>query len=204
MALLALTSGPTDLGTARTLIRLEPSETNRTLWRDAVLGSVRDLSVANVLAADDLLQRAAAVTPELRAEVFASVGVDVRETASGEQQLELVRRQATVLLELAQAAAAHERLQEFCGDRDVPSLRTLRMEAALRAGAFEAAGRVDSQPVAWVDILEQLVGQDPQAAAAVRDEIVRRFGNELNGPLRDRLDAAGSAITPPTVTESPS
>ena len=106
----------------------------------------------------------------------------------------IVERLAPMQLTLGEPRAAYQLISSLDDAAINPPLRTLRFEAALMAGAYEAAARWQSDPAAWIGVFVTLVAEQPDAAARLREEIRTRFAGTLEDDLRSQFEAASRRL----------
>ncbi len=203
-ALLAITSGPRNMASLRAAVQLVPPDGHRQLWAETVLGLCETLQPDELLAIDDLLQETKPATAALsprRADARRQRAAGFRHDSRAEGAAHL--RLAVVLLESGDAgrrlgcARAAWRTR---GERRAPNAAT---SGSVQSGEFEAAAALDNALLSWIEVLEVLVDRDAEAAVALRDEIKRRFADQLVGEARNRFDAACAALPAPMRQPAP-
>ncbi|MHC5004984.1 MAG: hypothetical protein ACYTJ0_17895 [Planctomycetota bacterium] len=192
-AVQALATQARDLDTIRPLLLLAPPPAHQQGWADAVRRSTQTLDAAGVLAVDDILDSIDAATPELRRDLLERIVNLSSEAVAAEARAAVSIRLAPLLFELGQPVRAREMLQTLETTAPEP-LRPQLFRAALECGAFDLAASLDGDPVAWIEVLESLVARRLPHAGTVRDEIARRFGDQLGEDVRRRFDAASAQV----------
>jgi phytoene/squalene synthetase len=70
----------------------------------------------------------------------------------------------------------------------------LRFEAAALAGVFDIAAELVDEPRQWVTLLSRAAAGNPIAAAALHEEITRRFDGELDTDTAGELEAVAERL----------
>jgi hypothetical protein len=192
--------GPADLATLQALAELAPPESHRQEWTQAVREAADRLSPADLIEADDILASMPHVDAQLRADVLARIADLPPDALAADQLSALAARLVKLRLDLGDYQGAYEVVARNNGaPPTTPALRQLGFKAAVLSGHYDEAAAMDNDPRAWVLLFDELTAQRPQAAAAVRDEIRRRFGDKLEGDVGELFRVAEERLTQVTV-----
>lgn len=189
-ALRVLAQGPAELPRFQTLVSLRSAEESDPAWESAVRILVRRLSLSDLLEADAVLAGLNRVPSALRIEGLLPVAENPPEGATAEQRSVLLVRLAPLLMESGRAARAHELLVQLNGVPSSPELLRVKFRAAALSMQWDAAFQLSSEPAAWVSTLTWVVEFDKPAAARLRDEIARRFAEQMADEVRAEFDTA--------------
>lgn len=196
-AVRALSSGPADLNAVRQLVRLRPGESSRRTWSQGVVRLCAALSPADLLAADGILSASPYVDLGTRREILLASATGPATGWQPNQRAVLMARLAPILLELGEPATAHQLLETLPANAASfdSTINGLRFSAAALAGEFERAAQFQNQCSAWLELLATVAKRDAAAAAALRDEISRRFSGQMDQTQRAELFRISHALT---------
>lgn len=194
-AVAALAESEPTLGNLRHLAELRPTEAQAAAWQQALRTLAGRFPPAELLEVDEVLRQfPQRIDAALRAEVLARAADLAPTDLPGEERVALLMRLADLWLELAQYQGAYRLLSGLgAGDANA-ALEELRFRAAAMAGEYDAAALHAPEPGPWVAVLEAFAERSPAAAAALRDEISRRFAEQLTGEIRVRFDAVSQRV----------
>ncbi|MHC4775527.1 MAG: hypothetical protein ACYTBR_09715 [Planctomycetota bacterium] len=182
--------GPDDIATLRTLAELVPPETHRQEWTQAIREAAGRLTPAELIEADTMLESMPHVNGKLRADVLARVA-DLPPDALPAGELAALRgRLVRLRLDLGDYQGAYDVVAPINGAPTWPALRQLGFRAAVLSGHYDEAAAMDGDARAWILLYDELTARRQQAAAAVREEIRRRFGDPQEGDLAEILRVA--------------
>jgi hypothetical protein len=205
--LCVLTHGEPDFADFQQLMSLAPPAEQRERWADAVREIAHRLPAERLAEADELLMTSPAATPSLRAAVLEQVIDLPADAVPPTVRGELSARFAVVLIKLGEAQRAFEFLDLLSGPAATPAVVEARFAAATFAGRYDEAALIHDEPEAWIDLLESAAREDEQTARRLRDEIARRYGEQLAGELRTQFEALDEQLGSPAQAsgaESPS
>jgi hypothetical protein len=192
-AVQALARGPADMDSLRVIISLRPPDSQRDLWAQAIRSAAATLPIESLPEVDDLLADASWGEASIRRDVLLRASVPATPPLATNLQIELLRRLASVLIDLGEGVQAYEVLKAANGATVHDSLKDVRFQAAALSGHYDEAVQMQGDPAAWIALAQTLADRNPQGAAALRDEINRRFGNELTQQQRGDLDGKTTA-----------
>jgi hypothetical protein len=194
-AIRALADGPPDLTGFNTLATLRPNETHRRLWSEMVLKLASRIPPGDLLAADDVLRSVAYVDVALRRDMLLQAAAQPHDAFAIATRLAIAERLAPMLLDLGEAARAHELLSALNGAAgSSPALAVPRFQAAALTGHYDVAARVQPDAEAWVNLLSREFERGNPACPRLLDEIVRRFSAQLAPAAATRLRDIGRAL----------
>ncbi|MHC4414107.1 MAG: coiled-coil domain-containing protein [Planctomycetota bacterium] len=199
-AVRVLAQGPADLSTLRSLAELAPPEAHREQWAQAVEAVAGKLFPADLLATDEMLASFGHVDLRLRAAVLARVTDLPPEAAPADLRAALVARLAEIRIALGEFTLAYELGQRLQGVPLTSALTQLKFRAAALAGHYEEAAALNGDALAWVLLLSEIAQEHPDAAVAVREEILRQFEEQLVGEAKVIFDAASERLPPSALT----
>jgi hypothetical protein len=195
-AVRALADGPADVESFRRLAGLEPAPETREHWERAVRSLARRLDASSLLEADRILAGTPYAGDSLRVLVLSQGAVLGPEAMSRADRVELLRRLTPLLIDQGEALRALEFLDQLNGT-DLPTpLRDIRFRAQLIVGRFDAAAALVPDPARWVSLLSEFAKDDFEVAVRLRDEINRRFADELTPELRSTFEAVSRTLPP--------
>jgi hypothetical protein len=195
--------GPDNIATFRDLAELAPPEVHRQEFMQVVQEKADRLALGDLIKADTILNALPHVNGQLRADVLERVAGLPPDALDADQLTELLSRLARVRIELGNYQGAYDVVASLNGALASPALLQLAFKAALLSGHYEEAAAMDSSPRTWVHQFDELSVQFPQAAKAVRDEIQRRFGDNLEGELAELFRVADERLTQATASAEP-
>lgn len=195
-AVRSLLKDPVDMSSFLNALALAPAtEAGRAVWSDTVLKLAAKLPPDQIIEIDDMLAAQLAggpgtqsITPQLRAGVLGRARTLPAEAVSAAVRVELLTRLAQQLLLLNQPQQAHEAMEGTNGRQLSDEAARVKFEAAARAGHYALAAQLQPLPEPWIALLALLADRDVVAAITLRDEIGRRFGDQLHGELRENFD----------------
>jgi hypothetical protein len=201
-ALRALAEGPAELEVFRVLIDLPPPPQMIEQWAEAVRALSGRLDPARLLEADDALAAVAYADTPLRAALLQRAAQLPPDALSLEDRIRLLERLAPMLIELGEAPRAFTLLDQLGSGAGSPGLEEIKFRAALYSGHYDAAGQIRENGLAWLEILPQLAERDQDLAAALRDEIARRFAARLadDPDFKAAFDATAARLAPASPT----
>jgi hypothetical protein len=185
---------PADMTTLRALVSLQPPDEHRALWVQAVQDLAGTLPAALILQIDDVLAETSWSDPSLRKAVLMHNSSDEPAALAAAQQPEFWRRLALVMIDLGEVQQAFETLQAVTTPAASDQLQDVRFKAAALSGHYEEAATLSQDAAAWISLLEHANQRNPDLAATLRDEILRRFGDELTAVQRVELDRLGRGL----------
>lgn len=186
-ALRAATLQPPTVDAVRILLQLAPKESQLPRWEDAVRSLVRRLDPALLIEVDDLLAAAPVASLALRDSILAGVILANGDGQSLQTRLRLLQRLVPILIEQGLSLRAYEIVRTVGGTETDVIVAALRFETALLAGRFDEAAAINEDPARWLTVLSDAVARDPQAAARLRTEVLRRFASQMNAETSARL-----------------
>lgn len=189
-----------NLETLRTLARLAPPEAHRQEWTQTVTQLAQQLPPGDLIEADAILASLDHVEPPMRIAVLAGVPRMPADALSLEQRSTLLVRLAQLQIGLGNYQRAYEVLEWPNGTPPPPELVELRFEAAVLAGRYDEAEGLNNDVTAWIALLERLIDERPQAGAAIRDEIRRRFTSKLEGETAEHFQAVDERLMQTTAS----
>ncbi len=209
-AMRLVAAGPADAATLRALAELKPPDSARVEWAKAIRAVAAQLRPEDLLAADTMLASLHHVDLRLRAEVLARVASLPAAALSADQRGLLLVRLAEVHLALGEPDRAFAVLA-WSDKAPMPSaFAALRFESAVLAARYDEAAVMSNNVDTWIAMLADLTDRRPQSALVFRDEIQRRFKNDLQGPagaqfqaVDERLMQVTAAPEPPDAAKSP-
>jgi len=174
-----------------------PNESLRSNWTEAITKLCTRMPPAALLEADKLLadvntnavnanggNNPAAGLAEVRLDLLSNAAAMSAEQMPVELRRELLIRLATLRLALGQYQQAHDDLDTLAGADPSPELTRLKFRAAILSGRFDRAAGIQSEPAVWVELLDQLVDEQPKLARRLHQEIGTRFGEALDDEAR--------------------
>ncbi|MBL9121074.1 MAG: hypothetical protein JNL80_14285 [Phycisphaerae bacterium] len=167
-------------------------------WNSAVTRLLRDLPVAELPAADQVLERVSLC--EVRTRIaglsrFASAALGGLRRADVEVGL---RRYVDLMVAQDRAREATDALAALQPKSGEPA-RDALFRIHLLSGEFREASELETTATAWLNVLESVIG-DTIRARPIVEEIAIRFGVDP-GYAEGESGAAGRAGTPMTPTE---
>ncbi|UCD73996.1 MAG: hypothetical protein JSV91_09405 [Phycisphaerales bacterium] len=200
-----LAEGAADLASFQRLVSLRPAGEDHRAWDAAVQRLGGRLTVNDLLEADAILAGLDRAPQALRVNVLLPVAETPPQDASIEQRTTLLLRLSPLLMMADRARKAHELLLQLNGAPDSPELLRARFRAAALSIQYDQAAQLSAEPAAWVSTLTWIVEFHPPSARRLRDEIARRFAEQLTGDLRTGFDAACAKLPeePPAETPPP-
>jgi hypothetical protein len=195
--------GPDDLATFRELAELAPPETHRHEWMQAMQESADRLSADELIEADTILESMPHVNGQLRANVLARVADLPADALPARELSALQGRLVRLRLELADYQGAYDVVARINGNPTTPDLQQLGFKAAVLSGHYDEAAAMNGDVREWARLYDELTVQRPQAAGAVREEIRRRFGDNLDSELAELLRVADERLTQFTASAEP-
>jgi hypothetical protein len=190
----AIADGPADLPAFTMLAGLEPPEAHRRLWGEMVLKMASRLPADDLLIIDEVLRSIAYADVALRRDLMAQAVARPRDAISSETRTRIVERLAPMLIDLGEAARAHELLESLNGNTASPTLRVPRFQAAALTGHYDLAAQIQPDPAQWVSLLAREFERGNPATVRLHDEIARRFGEQLTPADAQRLQEIGLAL----------
>jgi hypothetical protein len=190
----AVADGPADLPAFSMLAGLQPPEAHRRLWGEMVLRMASRLPADELLTIDEVLRSIAYADVALRRDLMAQAVARPRDAISSETRAKIAERLAPMLIDLGEAARAHELLESLNGNAAAPTLRVVRFQAAALTGHYELAAQIQPDPTPWVSLLGREFELGNPATARLHDEITRRFGEQLAPADAQRLQEIGLAL----------
>jgi hypothetical protein len=193
----AMLRGQMDLPRFEQLLALTPPPVHVEAWRSAVLRMAGRLPASNWPRVDDLLRRLDPNESILRRQFLEQATNSTAIDESPQLRTTMTDRLATLLLNADEPAEAL-RVLDANGNSSLRDASTneLRFEAAVRTGRWELAAQLFEDAPPWIRLLERLAPGQPVAARLLRDEIMRRFGDVLQGELLTRFEDAVRLIPP--------
>ncbi len=195
--------GPDDIATFRELAELAPPETHRQEWMQAMRESADRLSADELIEADTFLESLPHVNGQLRADVLARVADLPADALPADELGALQSRLVRLRLELADYQGAYDVVARINGNSTTPDLQQLGFKAAVLSGHYDEAAAMNGDVREWARLYDELTVQRPQAAGAVREEIRRRFGDNLDSELAELLRVADERLTQFTASAEP-
>lgn len=186
-AVRVLADGPADLGNLRLLSSLRCSPLTQHAWAQAIVKLAAGLPSAQLLTADDMLAALPYADAALRRDVLARGAVLPREELAAEVRGKIIGRLAPLLIDLGDAANAYDLLESLNNEMLI-SMEPIRFQAAVMSGHYDKAAQLEGSPGSWLALLSRMSAVDSGAAAALRDEISRRFAEKMT--LQDRTSFA--------------
>jgi hypothetical protein len=195
--------GPDDIATFRELAELAPPEIHRQEWMQAMRASADRLAADELIEADTILESLPHVNGQLRASVLARVADLPADALPAAELSALQRRLVRLRLELADYQGAYDVVARINGNPTTPGLRQLGFKAAVLSGHYDEAAAMNGDVREWARLYDELTVQRPQAAGAVREEIRRRFGDNLDSELAELLRVADERLMQFTASADP-
>jgi HEAT repeat protein len=193
-AVRALVAERRDRAGVEALIRMTPPAAHVQVWADGIREATSAMEPRDLVAIVDLLQTVPAADATLRRDLLqrvADAGVDA---LPPEVWASAIIRLADLLSETGDAPRGQTLVQSLDPTALTPEVRRRLFETALHVAAFELAAGIDNEATSWIDVLETLATRQKPHAAALRDEIARRFATELVDDVRDRFEAISAAL----------
>ncbi|MHC4825635.1 MAG: hypothetical protein ACYTEY_03655, partial [Planctomycetota bacterium] len=195
--------GPDDIATFQELAQLAPPETHRQEWTQAMREAAERLAPDELLEADTILGSLPYVNGQLRADVLARVA-DLPPNALPANELSALQsRLVRLWIELGNYQGAYDVVARINGAPTTPDLQQLGFKAAVLSGHYDEAAAMNGDVREWARLYDELTVQRPQAAEAVREEIRRRFGDNLDAEIADLLRVADERLTQVTAAVEP-
>ena len=161
------------------------------------------LSADELIEADTILESLPHVNGRLRADVLARVA-DLPEDALPANELSVLQsRLVRLRLELGDYQGAYDVVAGINGKPTTPDLQQLGFKAAVLSGHYDEAAAMDGDVREWARLYDELTVQRPQAAGAVRQEIRRRFGDNLDAEIADLLRVGDERLMEVTASAEP-
>jgi hypothetical protein len=195
--------GPDDIATFRELAELAPPETHRQEWMQTMRASADRLPADELIEADTILESLPHVNGQLRAGVLARVADLPAGALPADELSALQGRLVRLRLELADYQGAYDVVARINGNPTTPELRQLGFKAAVLSGHYDEAAAMNGDVREWARLYDELTVQRPQAAGAVREEIRRRFGDNLDSELAELLRVADERLMQFTASADP-
>ena len=200
-ALSATEQQPTGSTLARVLA-LTPPESQTRRWHESVQRAAEAVPLQDRLEADNLLNQHPSINETDRIALLqAAISSD---TVPDSLRADMVGRAGPLVLRTGDPRVVVSMVDGLPESSVSPSLTDMKFEAALRGRLFDEAAGVYPEPVAWVAAFERLETTQPEAADLVRSEIVRRYGEALDGDLRKRLGLAADPMMGDADSDTPS
>jgi hypothetical protein len=194
-AVRAISAGPADLTNLQTLVGLAPADGQRAEWAQGIRTLSARLPRSEILAAETVLASVRHADAVLRRDILADAFARSTDADNG-WRVQMVKRLAPLQIENGQPDIALDTLALLNGTQAAnPEIAALRFRAAALAGRYEIAAGIRGDARSWIDLFDEMVRHDPVVAAALRDEIARRFANQLRGDLRTMFEAASARLT---------
>ncbi len=191
---------PTLAGLERMLGLARPAE-SAAEYESVLLRFVNALPVSSLLEADERFADAS-VPAAVRLEALKRVATPVNGTAvPREVQEEAIERRSAILLGLGRAEEVADLLANEPLLPEQPLFGML-FEARLRAGRFDRAASQQPDPSEWIEVMVRIAADPSSApgAAAIAEEIARRFGDSLDETQLAAIATQRSAASPPATT----
>ena len=198
-----LAEGPADLANFQLLASLRPANEQNANWGDAARALSRRLGLVGLLDADAVLAGLNPAPTALRAGILLPVAEAPPADATPQQRTLLLVRLAPLLMTTGRAPKAHELLVQLNGVPDSPELLRVKFRAAALSGHYDNAAQLTADPAGWVSALRWIVEVHADSARTLRDEIARRFAEQLTGDLKTEFDAASAKLPALTPAETP-
>jgi hypothetical protein len=198
-ALRLVAKGPHDLQTFSRLAELAPPEVHRQEWMQIVRIAGENLAPEDLIEADTILESLPHVDPQLRADVLSRVEELPPDALSADQINALEGRLVHLRIDLGDYQGAWDIVARTNGEPLTPALQQLAFKAAVLSGHYDEAAAIDADSRTWVLLFDELTAQRPRAAAAVRDEIQRRYGDTLDGDVLELYRVAVERLNQVTV-----
>lgn len=195
--------GPSDVATLRSLAELAPPETHRQAWSEALVAVAGRLTPADLIAADTMLASLDHVSPQIRADILSGVPDMAPDILSPDQRGTLLIRLAQLYLDMDAPGRAYEVLAWPNGSAMTPAFADLKFQTAAMAGLYDEAAALNGDVTSWITLLDKLTSQSPETAAALKDEISRRFPSEIQGDSGELFRAAVERLTQATASADP-
>lgn len=171
-------------------------------WNGAVARLLRDLPIADLPAADQVLERVAACEQRTRLAGllrFATSALGGMRRADVELGL---RRYVDLMVALDRARDAVDLLESLQPKPGEPA-RDALFRVHVLSGEFLEAGEIDLSPTAWINVLESVIA-DPARARPIADEIALRFDRSGGGAMtpteRERFDRLRRSLPSPSAS----
>jgi len=186
-ALRAVCRGQADPEKLKTLAELPPPNGHASTWRDAVTQITTQLEPILLLQADDILAKCDWTDLQFRIKTLARITNVQPQSLEPTERVKLFARLAELYMNHKEFSPAHQLLETLPKNETTASITMLRFQAAALAQAYDSAAAFHQEPGPWIALLQQSADQWPDAAAALRDEIARRFEDHLNGELGEQF-----------------
>jgi HEAT repeat protein len=180
----------------RQMLTLPPPSVHETVWRDQLHALAARLPAEQGLEADDLLASVNGMPLDLRIRLLQR-RLGQNDNGNGmplELRSALTLRLAELLMRTEQPQLALERLESSVEVAALPAATPLRFRALVRTGQYDRAQQLVPDPQTWVNLLAQWVEQRPDQAALLHQQIGSRFGDQLNGELREQLNSVAERL----------
>jgi len=169
------------------LSQLQAPDAHRPLWLAAVQSAAQTTAVADRVDIDRVFDGIEGIEPKDRIDLLIAA-VAPEQPAS--QRLAAAERLVPLLQATGADLAIMSLIEGLPLDQRPEGLQDAAFLAALRARQFEAAATLQNAARPWVVAYEAMLAGRPELADLVRTEIVRRFNDALDAPMRSRLGMA--------------
>jgi hypothetical protein len=169
------------------LAKLNAPDVHRALWLAAVRSAAQTTAVADRVDVDRVFDGIEGIEPKDRIDLLIAA---VAPEQPANQRLAAAERLVPLLQATGADLAIMSLIEGLPLDQRPEGLQDAAFLAALRARQFESAATLRNAARPWVVAYEAMLAGRPELADQVRTEIVRRFNDALDAPLRSRLGMA--------------
>ena len=185
-----------EAGAVRRVLALPPPNDELAgMWMDTIAELASETAPNRILELDDEVGATPHASDVLRTRLLSGAIAD-RELET-ELHRRILKRLVPMLLEQDAAASALTHIRGLDPESLDDDLVKLRFISAIRARLYDDAASMQASPGAWVMAYEDTLASRPESAPDLRDEIVRRFNEELTSELRTRLGLAQDPLMVP-------
>lgn len=185
----------------RVLALAPPTEALAAEWMDTVAALAGSAPPNRILELDDLVGATSHASDTLRTRLLISAIAD-REL-DGNLHRRILKRLIPMLLEQDAAASALTYIRDLDEDSMDDELRSLQFISAIRAREYDDAAEMQPDPVMWALAYEDTLASRPDSAPDLRNEIVRRFNEQMTPELRTRLGLVDDPLMQPEDDPAP-
>lgn len=169
------------------LAQLKAPDVHRALWLAALLHAAHTTAVSDRVDVDRVFDAIDGIEPKERIDLLVAA---VTPEQPANQRLAAAERLIPLLQATGADLAILSLIKGLPTDQRPEGLQDAAFLAALRARQFEAAATLRNAARPWVVAYEAMLAGRPELADLVRTEIVRRFNDSLDAPMRSRLGMA--------------